>query len=122
MNTPNDKRLQEQAKTLFDESVDELDAATLSRLNRARQAALAEVPGKRAAQPWVRWMPATGMAAAAVVAVVMLRGPAPQDAAVVPAATDFELLVGEDSLEMFEELEFYSLLDSLEAGPADNAG
>ena len=121
MNAPNDK-LEKQAKALFDESVDQLDAATLSRLNRGRQAALAKAATARPGLAWMRWAPATGMAAAAIIAVVMLRGPLPENEMTVPGATDFEILVGEDSLEMFEELEFYSVLDTLEAGTADNAG
>ncbi len=122
MNEVNDDKLERQAKALFDDSVDRLDAATLSKLNRGRQAALAEAARPDAGQRWLRWMPATGLAAAAVVAVVMLRGPVPEVAAPVPAATDFEILVSEESFEMFEDLEFYAVLDSLEAGAADNAG
>ena len=123
MKTPNDnKGLEQQAKTLFDDSVERLDAATLSRLNRGRQAALAEVRDARGARQWVRWMPAAGMAAAAVVAVVMLRGPVPNDSIAVPAATDFEILIGDDSLEMIEELEFYSWLDTVETEATDNVG
>ena len=61
-------------------------------------------------------------AAAAVVAVVMLRGPLPDEGIAVPAATDFEILVGDDSLEMIEELEFYSWLDTVEAEAMDNVG
>ena len=37
-----DEQLVRDAKKAFDQSVDGLDAATLSRLNRGRQAALAE--------------------------------------------------------------------------------
>jgi hypothetical protein len=122
MNMANDDKLEQQAKELFDDSVDRLDAATLSRLNRSRQAALAEAATSRAGHLWLRWAPATGMAAAAVIAVVMLRGPAPEDLAPAPVVTDFEILVSEDSFEMFEELDFYAVLDSLEVGAADNAG
>lgn len=122
MNMTNDDKLEQQAKALFDDSVDRLDAATLSKLNRGRQAALAEAAKPRAGQLWLRWAPATGMAAAAVLAVVMLRGPAPDELAPVPVVSDFEILVSEDSFEMFEDLEFYAVLDSLEVGAADNAG
>ena len=38
--TRNNEELQAQAKALFDNSVDGLDAATLSRLNQGRQKAL----------------------------------------------------------------------------------
>ena len=32
------------------------------------------------------------------------------------AVADMEILLGEDSLEMFEELEFYSVLDVMDEG------
>ena len=61
--TRNDEHLQQQAKALFDSSVEQLDAATLSRLNQGRHKALAELhrPGLVA---WGRWAPAAGVAAA----------------------------------------------------------
>lgn len=120
--TRNDERLQQQAKTLFDNSVEELDAATLSRLNQGRHKALEELqrPGLVA---WGRWAPVAGVAAAAVVAVVMINGPGgevPSDGAVTVA--DFEMLLEADSLEMLEDLEFYSLLDAVDAEAQGNVG
>ena len=72
--TRNDEHLQQQAKALFDSSVEQLDAATLSRLNQGRHKALAELhrPGLVA---WGRWAPAAGVAAAAVVGEAMCRIP-----------------------------------------------
>jgi len=114
MKKPNhDEELARQAKELFDDSVERLDAATLSRLNRSRQEALAEIERTRPVGQWARWMPATGVAAAAVVAVVVWQGVAIEGP--LPATdpvTDFEILIGEDSLEMLEDLEFYSWIDS----------
>ena len=53
------------AREVFDASVDELDAATLSRLNRSRQQALAAAKGRnragrggRPGRPWARSLPA----------------------------------------------------------------
>ena len=100
----------ESAKGHFDESVTGLDAETQSRLNRGRQAALAELNTARPV--WGQWVPAAGVAAAAVVAVVMWTGnPIPEEAAVPSVATDMEILLTEDSLEMLEDLEFYSWID-----------
>jgi hypothetical protein len=106
-----DETLVQQAQEAFDQSVDGLDAATLSRLNRGRQAALAEAghPGRQ----WLRWMPATGLAAAVFLAVVTLQEPGDVDVISAPA-TDLEILLGEESIEMFEELEFYSWLETQE--------
>lgn len=103
-----DQQMVQQAKEVFDESVDNLDAATLSRLNRGRQAALAQVA--RPGQEWRRWMPVTGVAAAVLLAVITLRGPGDMEFTVAPAS-DLDILLSEESIEMFEELEFYSWLD-----------
>ena len=65
MNVPHDDaRWVDRATALLDATADNLDAATLSRLNRARQAALA-------AQP-VRWRPWTVGAGLAGAAAAML--------------------------------------------------
>jgi len=101
------------AKANFDESVEALDAATLSRLNRSRQAALAEL--ERPGRQWSRWMPATGVAAAVLVAVFVMQTPdVVNDVAATTAVTDMEILLGEESIEMLEELEFYSWIDTVD--------
>ena len=119
-----DKQFVENAQELFADSVERLDAATLSKLNRGRQAAIAEISTTASHYRWLRWMPATGLAAAAIVAVVMLQGPATVDLpdGTESAATDFEILLGDDSLEMIEELEFYSWIDVADLDATDNVG
>jgi len=104
-----DDQLAHDAKQAFDRSVDGLDAATLSRLNRGRQAALAETA--RPGTEWLRWAPATGLAAAVVLLFVMQQGPGDVDMISAPAS-DLEILLGEESIEMYEDLEFYSWLDA----------
>jgi hypothetical protein len=105
-----DKAFAEKAKQLFDESVAGLDGQTRSRLNRGRQAALDAL--KTGRPVWVQWAPAVGVAAAAVVAVVLWTGNPPVDDLTPEAsAADFEILLTEDSFEMLEELEFYSWID-----------
>ena len=106
----NDGAFEAKAKKLFDESVAGLDAQTRSRLNRGRQAALAELESPKAA--WGQWLPAAGIAAAAVVAVVVWTGNPPVDELTPDAsASDFEILLTEDSFEMLEDLEFYSWIE-----------
>jgi len=124
MKKPNhDEELARQAKELFDDSVERLDAATLSRLNRSRQKALAEIERTRPVGHWARWMPATGVAAAAVVAVVVWQGVATEGPLPsTDSATDFEILIGEDSLEMLEDLEFYGWIDSSDLETNGNVG
>lgn len=105
-----DSAFAEKAKQLFDESVEGLDGETRSRLNRGRQAALEEL--KTGKPVWVQWAPAAGVAAAAVVAVVLWTGNLPTDVVTPEAsASDFEILLTEDSLEMLEDLEFYSWIE-----------
>lgn len=105
-----DKAFAEKAKQLFDESVAGLDGETRSRLNRGRQAALDAL--KTGRPVWVQWAPAAGVAAAAVVAVVLWTGNPPVDELTPEAsAADFEILLTEDSFEMLGDLEFYSWID-----------
>ena len=120
-NTHDDERFADQAKELFDDSVERLDAATLSQLNQRRQAALADVASKDSRVLWGRWLPAAGVTAAAVVAVVMMQGQ-PDIAPPVDEATDFEILLSEDNLEMIEELEFYAWLELVAEESGDNVG
>ncbi|MCH7820422.1 MAG: hypothetical protein IIA07_00275 [Proteobacteria bacterium] len=118
-----DAKFAEQAKDQFDDSVDRLDAAALSRLNRARHEALDELRRPSSVGQWVRWMPATGIAAAVLVTVMVMRGPNSVDVIVEPVAvSDFELLLDNENLEMLEDLEFYSWLDSADLDTYGNVG
>jgi hypothetical protein len=111
-----DKQFADKAKQLFDESVDDLDAATLSRLNRRRHDALAEIDRSASVRHWLRWAPAAGAAAVAVMAFIIMQGPITGGVDVVPSTvTDFEILLDDGEIEMFEDLEFYALMDELEA-------
>ena len=118
-----ENELAAQAKALFDDSVERLDAATLSRLNQGRQQALLEIRETGPGGQWARWVPAGGVAAAAVVAVVMWQGaPVENSAPAAGAATDFEIMMGEDSLDMLEDLEFYSWVDMASLDPDGDVG
>ena len=121
MNDP-DKEFAETAKRQFDDSVERLDAAALSRLNQGRHRALEELR-KPAWSHWERWAPAAGIAAAAVVAVIVMRGPAGVDpGAGNLTASDFEMLLESDDLEMYEDLEFFSLLAEMDQDDGGNVG
>jgi len=98
----------------LDESTQSLDAATLSRLNQARHAALAaRSRGRRA---W--WLPAAGLAAscALVLAVVAWYPPAHRAgpaAPAHPAVADADI-AADDGIEFYQDLEFYAWLDAQE--------
>ena len=118
-----DRQFADKAKQLFDGSVEQLDAATLSRLNQGRHAAQEELHHSRPSAVWVRWLPATGVAAAAIVTVMVMRGPDGIDIPVEPdVAADFEILLEGESLEMLEELEFYSWLEAADLEDNGNVG
>lgn len=111
-----------QARHLLDESAAGLDAATLSRLNRARQAALAtRVRNRRF------WMLPAGLAGACALllaaAVWMPRhgaagagaGASRADVPTTQAADASETgdtLAGDDSPEFYQDLDFYAWLDA----------
>ena len=124
MKKPMDERdLAVQAKALFDDSVERLDAATLSRLNQGRQKALEEVRAAGPAGQWARWVPAGGVAAAAVVAVFVWQGvPVEHSAPAANSAADFEIMLSEDSLDMLEDLEFYSWIDTANLDSGSDVG
>ena len=98
------------AKAAFDHSVDSLDGATLSRLNRGRHRALEH--GTRRFAPLTRhWAPAAGVAGAAAVAVAVWTLNQQPGEAMPSMATDLEIILELDDFEMLEDLEFYSWVE-----------
>jgi hypothetical protein len=125
-----------QARDAFADSAAHLDAATLSRLNQSRQRAL-EAAGRRApvTQRWLTWAPAGAIAAAALVAVLVLRAPSAPDAVVTNTAPNpsaltttstspdaaldpLTVVAAGDDLELAAEadLEFYAWVELETAG------
>lgn len=102
----------DQARSLLEASTQELDAATLSRLNRARQRALAAAAPQRSAWQWPRRL---AVAASLLLAAVIWWPEAAQDPAATGASTlspeDAELLA-DGEFEMTDDLEFYAWLDA----------
>jgi hypothetical protein len=113
-------------KRVFDDSVAALDAATRSRLTRARHRALEERSSVRSRGWRLAVMPAGAAAAAALVAwLVVWQSPPASDAVQDTPLTDLEILLGEEDLEMLdEELEFYGWLEEQPefADPNDSVG
>jgi len=112
----------DQARSLLDESAQALDATTLSRLNRSRQAALAQrVPRRRAA--WLLLPAGLVGACALLLAVGVWHARVPQTAPLAsPSATvvsgstvnvvDMDLIASGDDMEMMQDLDFYAWLDA----------
>jgi len=104
------------ARELFDASVEGLDAETRSRLNRARQAAVAEAE-RAVRSPWRTWWPAAAAASVALLAVVLWRmpieGTSPTARAPAPPAEVVEMLAVGDGFDVTSEdgdPEFYTWL------------
>ncbi len=110
-----------QAKDSFDDSVERLDAAALSRLNQGRHAALEQLAKGNSKAAWMRWLPVGGVAAAALVSIIVMRAPEIESMPI-EVASDFEILLQGESLEMFEDLEFYSWMDDVELDAGGNVG
>jgi len=122
VNSGDEDLLTSQAKTLFEESVQNLDAATRSRLTQGRHQALAELTSAGAGGSWKEWRPVAGIAAATVIAVVLWRGEPQMDELIPPAAaSDFEILLDQEEFEMLQDLEFYSWID-FDDDPGANVG
>ncbi len=109
-----EKRIAEQARALLERKVENIDAATRSRLNRIRQQALEHARGRRR-----QWLPAGLVAATAALVLtlaVVLRTSPPPDAEPAPLE-DLDLLASSESLDMLADLEFYVWLEGeLEKG------
>lgn len=101
----------EKVQKTLDESVDNLDGRTLSRLNQARQRALDNAKSR----PLRLWrslrFPMAGLVTASVViffAIFLIRDPlVPQ---YYSGLEDVEILATADTPEFFSELEFYTWL------------
>jgi NAD(P)H-hydrate repair Nnr-like enzyme with NAD(P)H-hydrate dehydratase domain len=124
VNDPTPDPLEQRSRELFEDSVGRLDARTRSRLNQARQQALNEL-NKRATRRYWLVAPLGGLVAAAVVAVVMMTGRgtnAPgQDSAALPL-DDFDIVADADSLELLQDVEFYSWMAEASGNDANSSG
>jgi hypothetical protein len=129
VNGPNDGDplagpLEQRSRELFEDSVGRLDARTRSRLNQARQQALTELNKRTSRRYWVT-APLGGLAAATVIAIVMMTGRetgAPtQDSAGLPL-DDFDIVADADSLELLQDVEFYSWMAEASGPDANSTG
>ena len=109
------RELERRSRAAFDESVESQDAATRSRLARARTEALEQLRRHRVAGPAL-WIPAGAAAAALVAAMLWQREEAPPATARVDAAAgaleDLDLMAaGEDFDLLGEDPGFYAWAD-----------
>ncbi len=116
---------EESSRAHFEASVESIDGRTRSRLNQARQAALSELRARRA-HPWRNaWMPLSGVAVAAVLAVWMTLGQGmktgPLDNGL--PVEDIEIFADAPSLDLLQDVEFYAWVAEETANAAnENSG
>ncbi len=110
--TPFERR----SKAAFDESVDNLSGEIRSRLTQARHRALEEAAAPRVTRRL--WLPAAGLTAAAVAAVVVITPRVTQERGMPEsfASEDLAMLLNDDDLELIENMDFYAWVeDNLDA-------
>lgn len=98
----------------LDMDVRDLDAATASRLNRARQRALDVGLRRRRTRGWLPFALATATAVLLALTLTLRSSDPTLQAPTLAApavADDFELLAAGEDLEMIEDLEFYAWLE-----------
>ena len=105
MNDDEMRELERKSRAAFDASVESQDAATRSRLARARAKALGELRRPRLAGFGV-WVP-VGAAAAAVFATLLLKSEVPGEqertAGIAVALEDLEIVAGGEDFDMLRE-------------------
>lgn len=114
MNDEQDRKFAAAAKQLLDQAADDLDGDTLSRLHHARSRALAGTEKRLPffCRPFPLMITST-LATAALVLFVAF-GPSPQETIEKNLVADLGLLTAEESLEFFEDIEFYEWLSTVE--------
>ncbi len=104
-----DSKLNNKIRTALDASVDNLDPNVSRRLQQARHAAL-----ETAAKPRMPfWQPAGAFALASILLLSVLVWPDRETRQNMPepaALADMELITADDSLQLYEDLDFYQWL------------
>lgn len=98
------------AKSGFDNSVEQLDAETLSRLNTIKNIALDS--GKKKHRQWILY-PA-GAFVTACLAVIIFSVVQPDTSTTPIKAEDIEILSASEGFDLYEDLEFYQWLEEYE--------
>jgi hypothetical protein len=104
----NESGFEQRSRAVFKTSVASLDGHTRSRLNQARQQALA-VAEKRP-HKWIRtWVPVTGLVTAALLAMMLQISPSNQvrnpDTV---ALEDLDIVSDADNVDLLQDIDFYA--------------
>lgn len=101
-----DENVVSQVRDALDDSVKRIDAETSQRITAARQAALAKAP-KRFSMP--KFFAATATALSIFVAVLLVNTQLNQNLET-ESVEAIELIASQDTIDLYEELEFYTWL------------
>lgn len=120
MNDEQENALVAAAKQRLDQATDDLDNATLSRLQQARKHALAR---RESRASWIfRPLPMAGacgsVLTAAALAILVVLHPSGQEEIENNLVADLGIITAEESVEFFEDIEFYQWLSTID--DADN--
>ena len=103
-------------KKTLDQQADALDGKTLSKLNQARQAAIQHVGHKPGFSLTRAWVPLGGVAAAILLTSIFMFK-ADEMATLTDGPVDeMEIIASSDSLDLYEQLDFYMWLLEEDAG------
>jgi len=118
--TPKDEPWLANVVQHLDTTARDLDAPTLSRLNRARQAALSELKPVRAS--FWRFLPVLATAGALALAIgIVWRAPTPTEVAPQTPVEDFVMLSEGEQIDLYDDLEFYAWLDGQQSSDVSSA-
>lgn len=119
-----DQEFEQRARSALDDSVNDMDAATRSRLAAMRTRACEQPPSLLRWLSTGHWLPASALAASLIIAVVIAIRPAPapspEQSFVAEADITLELLLDEEAQESDSDPDFYVWLDVVLA-EEDNA-
>lgn len=109
-------KLMQQVLNQLDAGVQYMDGATASRLRQARATAIEKgLSGK--IRPWLGWaISGAALAPVIVLSVILLLQPSAHMPSEVLGIDDINILVEQDDVDFFEELEFYRWMNSQQLG------
>jgi len=103
-------------KKTLDQQTDALDGETLSKLNQARQTAIQHAGHKPGFGLTRAWLPLSGVAAAILLTSIFMFKTEEMAIITDGAVDEMEIIASSDSLDLYEQLDFYMWLLEEDAG------
>ncbi len=107
-----DKEFNRQIRAVLDQGVEQLDDAASRRLRQARMQAVEKASQQGQGARW--WKPAAAFAVAASLVLAVVIWPTGTDDMPASELLDVELMATDDSLQLYEELDFYQWLAEMQ--------